>query len=29
MVREKFGLEAAQAYLGHANIQTTQIYAER
>jgi len=29
MVREKFGLEAAQAFLGHSNIATTQIYAEK
>lgn len=28
-VREKFGLEAAQVSLGHANAQVTQIYAER
>jgi integrase len=28
-VREQCGLETAQAVLGHANMQTTQIYAER
>jgi integrase len=27
-VRERFGLEAAQAVLGHASLQATQIYAE-
>jgi len=27
-VRGKFGLDAAQAYLGHANASTTEIYAE-
>jgi len=27
-VRNKFGLDAAQAYLGHANASTTEIYAE-
>ena len=27
-IREKFGLEYAQAALGHANAQTTQIYAK-
>ena len=29
MVRERFGLEAAQVYLGHAGIATAQIYAEK
>ncbi|MBQ9799460.1 MAG: site-specific integrase [Thermoguttaceae bacterium] len=28
-IRAKFGLEAAQVVLGHANADTTQIYAER
>ena len=28
-VREKYGLEAAQACLGHARADVTQIYAER
>lgn len=28
MVRERFGLEAAQVYLGHASLQSTQVYAE-
>ena len=27
-VRSKFGLDAAQAFLGHANASTTEIYAE-
>jgi len=27
-VRNKFGLDSAQAYLGHANASTTEIYAE-
>jgi integrase len=27
-VRNKYGLDAAQAYLGHANASTTEIYAE-
>jgi integrase len=27
-VRSKYGLDAAQAYLGHANASTTEIYAE-
>ena len=27
-VRKKFGLDAAQVYLGHANASTTEIYAE-
>ena len=26
--RDKFGLDAAQAYLGHSNAKTTEIYAE-
>jgi len=29
LVRERWGLEAAQAVLSHANIQATQVYAER
>jgi len=29
MVRREFGLEAAQAVLGHAKADTTQLYAER
>jgi len=28
VVRSKYGLDAAQAYLGHANANTTEIYAE-
>ncbi len=28
-VRKKFGIEAAQVILGHSNLQTTQIYAEK
>ena len=28
-VRARFGLEAAQAILGHARADVTQIYAER
>jgi integrase len=27
-VRNKYGLDAAQAYLGHAHANTTEIYAE-
>jgi site-specific recombinase XerD len=27
-VRDKFGVEYAQAVLGHANIKTTEIYAK-
>ena len=27
-VRKKYGLDAAQSYLGHANAKTTEIYAE-
>ena len=27
-IRERYGLEAAQAYLGHASLQSTQVYAE-
>jgi site-specific recombinase XerC len=27
-VRNKFGLDAAQVCLGHANAKTTEIYAE-
>lgn len=27
-IRERFGLEATQVFLGHANIAATQIYAE-
>ena len=29
VVRRGFGLEAAQAVLGHANADVTQVYAER
>jgi len=29
MIRETCGLEAAQALLGHARIETTQVYAEQ
>jgi integrase len=29
LIRAKFGLEAAQAILGHSRIETSQIYAER
>ena len=28
-VRAKFGLEAAQVFLGHGSADVTQIYAER
>jgi hypothetical protein len=28
-VRARFGLEAAQVYLGHGSANVTQIYAER
>ncbi len=28
-IREQYGLEAAQAVLGHSNADVTQIYAER
>jgi len=28
-IREAFGLEAAQAVLGHARADVTQVYAER
>lgn len=28
MIRERFGVEAAQVFLGHSSITTTQIYAE-
>lgn len=28
-IRHRFGLEASQVYLGHAQVTTTQIYAER
>ena len=28
LVRDKFGLDAAQVYLGHSNAKTTEIYAE-
>jgi len=29
VVRERFGVEAAQTYLGHSKCDVTQIYAER
>lgn len=29
LIRAKFGIESAQATLGHSNLQTTQIYAEQ
>jgi integrase len=29
MIREKFGLDSAQAVLGHARIETSQVYAAR
>jgi len=29
IIREKYGIEAAQVVLGHAEVETTQIYAER
>ena len=29
VIREQFGVEAAQSILGHATIQATQIYAQR
>ena len=28
-VREEFGAESAQGYLGHAKLSTTEIYAEK
>ena len=28
-IRNRYGLEAAQAVLGHSNADVTQIYAER
>jgi hypothetical protein len=28
-VRERYGVEGAQATLGHARVETSQIYAER
>jgi integrase len=29
LIRARFGLEAAQAVLGHARADVTQVYAER
>jgi len=29
LIRAKYGLEAAKAILGHARVETSQIYAER
>jgi integrase len=29
VIRERFGVEAAQGVLGHSRVETTQVYAER
>ena len=29
MIRERYGIEAAQTVLGHSDPKTTEIYAER